>query len=148
MRTGQTILQTAARGGIKNITLELGGKNPMVVLPDADVAAAAAGAVAGMNFTSTAGQSCGSTSRLLVHRSLMGELVGRIEHARPDAARRRPARPEHRRWARWSARSTARPSPATCSAGSTEGLRMITGGQETDERGAYVAADRVRRRAR
>ncbi|MEU7881427.1 aldehyde dehydrogenase family protein [Microbispora bryophytorum] len=76
--TGQTILQSAARAGIKNTTLELGGKNPMVVLEDADPAVAAAGAITGMNFHWTAGQSCGSTSRLLVHRSLVDEVVERV----------------------------------------------------------------------
>ncbi|MEU8276608.1 aldehyde dehydrogenase family protein [Microbispora bryophytorum] len=76
--TGQVILQGAARAGIKNTTLELGGKNPMVVLEDADPAVAAAGAITGMNFHWTAGQSCGSTSRLLVHRSLVDEVVERV----------------------------------------------------------------------
>jgi acyl-CoA reductase-like NAD-dependent aldehyde dehydrogenase len=76
--TGQTILRSAAQAGIKHVSLELGGKNPMVVLPDADVEAAAAGAVTGMNFHWTGGQSCGSTSRLLVHRSLAREIIDRV----------------------------------------------------------------------
>ncbi|MDT4892345.1 MAG: 2-formylbenzoate dehydrogenase [Pseudonocardiales bacterium] len=75
--TGQRVLQTAAAAGIKSVSLELGGKNPMVILPDADVEAASAGAIAGMNFHWTGGQSCGSTSRLLVHRSLVDEVVER-----------------------------------------------------------------------
>ncbi|WP_326553225.1 aldehyde dehydrogenase family protein [Micromonospora sp. NBC_01813] len=77
-RTGQAVLRTAAAHGIKQVSLELGGKNPMVILDDADVAAAGAGAVAGMNFHWTGGQSCGSTSRLLVHRSIVDEVVERV----------------------------------------------------------------------
>jgi len=60
--TGRSIQRDAADAGVKEVSLELGGKNAMIVFEDADPAAAAAGAVAGMNFVTTAGQSCGSTS--------------------------------------------------------------------------------------
>jgi acyl-CoA reductase-like NAD-dependent aldehyde dehydrogenase len=75
--TGRAIQRAAAESGVKQVTLELGGKNAMVVFEDADVETAAAGAVAGMNFT-WSGQSCGSNSRLLVHRSLHDRLVDRV----------------------------------------------------------------------
>ncbi|MGH3343253.1 MAG: aldehyde dehydrogenase family protein [Carbonactinosporaceae bacterium] len=68
--TGQLIQREAAETGVKYVSLELGGKNAMVVMPDADPSAAAGAAVAGMNFTATSGQSCGSTSRLLVHEDV------------------------------------------------------------------------------
>ncbi|HZL05148.1 MAG TPA: aldehyde dehydrogenase family protein, partial [Coriobacteriia bacterium] len=55
---------------IKHVTLELGGKNPMVVFGDADPKRAAAGAVNGMNLRRSMGQSCQSNSRVLVHRSI------------------------------------------------------------------------------
>ncbi|HEV7965124.1 MAG TPA: aldehyde dehydrogenase family protein [Actinoplanes sp.] len=76
--TGRAIQAAAARSGVKHVTLELGGKNAMIVFPDADLAAAAAGAVAGMNLTASTGQSCGSTSRLLVHADIADELTGRV----------------------------------------------------------------------
>ena len=66
---GRAIQQRAATHVVKTVTLELGGKNPIVILPDADVEAAIDGALRGMNFT-WQGQSCGSSSRLLVHRAL------------------------------------------------------------------------------
>jgi len=75
--TGRAIQRAAAESGVKQVTLELGGKNAMVVFEDADLEKAAAGAVAGMNFT-WSGQSCGSNSRLLVHRSLHDRLVERV----------------------------------------------------------------------
>jgi len=82
---GRSIQQRAATHVVKTVTLELGGKNPIVVFPDADPAAAVDGALRGMNFT-WQGQSCGSTSRLLVHASIRGEFVerlaGRIEALR------------------------------------------------------------------
>lgn len=77
-QTGRSIQRDAADTGVKDVTLELGGKNAMIVASDADPVRAAAGAVAGMNFTATMGQSCGSTSRLLVHRGLVDEVLGHV----------------------------------------------------------------------
>lgn len=71
--TGAAILRGAA-DKIMPVTLELGGKNPLVICPDADVNKAIAGAINGMNFT-WAGQSCGSTSRLFVHESLYEQVL-------------------------------------------------------------------------
>ncbi|WP_294569991.1 aldehyde dehydrogenase family protein [uncultured Arthrobacter sp.] len=76
--TGRRIQETAAQCGVKNITLELGGKNAMIVFPDVDPDEAARAAINGMNFRWTAGQSCGSTSRLLVHHSMYEDIVGRV----------------------------------------------------------------------
>jgi 2-formylbenzoate dehydrogenase len=73
--TGRAIQREAAEAGVKEITLELGGKNALIAFPDADPAAVAAGAVAGMNFARSAGQSCGSTSRLLLHESIADEVL-------------------------------------------------------------------------
>ena len=67
--TGRAIQRSAAEAGVKHVTLELGGKNPMIVFPDADFDAAMAGAVRGMNFA-WQGQSCGSTSRLFLHEDI------------------------------------------------------------------------------
>ena len=74
---GRRIQQRAATYVVKTVTLELGGKNPIAVFEDADVPAAIDGALRGMAFT-WQGQSCGSTSRLLIHRSLHEEFVERL----------------------------------------------------------------------
>jgi len=75
--TGLAIQRAAAESGVKHVTLELGGKNPFIVFPDADLDKVVEMAVAGMNF-SWAGQSCGSTSRLLLHDSVHDEVVERV----------------------------------------------------------------------
>jgi betaine-aldehyde dehydrogenase len=75
--TGRAILRAANEERLKTVTLELGGKNPLVVFGDADVDRAIAAARRGMNFT-WQGQSCGSTSRLLVHTSIYDEFVERL----------------------------------------------------------------------
>jgi betaine-aldehyde dehydrogenase len=77
VEVGLRIQREAARHRIKVVTLELGGKNPIIVFPDADREAAVAGVLRGMNFT-WQGQSCGSTSRLFVHRSIYAEFISQL----------------------------------------------------------------------
>jgi acyl-CoA reductase-like NAD-dependent aldehyde dehydrogenase len=67
----------AESGRIKNMTFELGGKNPIVVFPDVDPDEAAAAIVRGMNYTRVQGQSCGSTSRLVIHESIAEDVLDR-----------------------------------------------------------------------
>jgi betaine-aldehyde dehydrogenase len=75
--TGRRIQASAAAAAVKTVTLELGGKNPIVVFGDADLDLAVEGAIRGMNFT-WQGQSCGSTSRLLVHRDCYEDFVAKV----------------------------------------------------------------------
>ncbi len=79
--TARRIMVTAAEAGIKHVTLELGGKNPMIVFPDADPDKVAAGLVKGMNFRWCQSQSCGSTSRVFVHEDLYEDLLPRLAKA-------------------------------------------------------------------
>ncbi|MDB5730045.1 MAG: aldehyde dehydrogenase [Noviherbaspirillum sp.] len=75
--TGMAILRAAAETAVKNITLELGGKNPLIAFPDMDPDKIAEVAVGAMNFA-WSGQSCGSTSRLLLHESLHDAVLKRV----------------------------------------------------------------------
>jgi len=75
--TGRRIQASAAAATVKTVTLELGGKNPIVVFPDADLDLAVEGAIRGMNFT-WQGQSCGSTSRLLIHQDCYDDVVQKV----------------------------------------------------------------------
>jgi len=83
VEVGLRIQREAATRRVKVVSLELGGKNPIVVFPDAARDAAVDGVVRGMNF-SWQGQSCGSTSRLYVHRSIFDDFVAELG-ARMDA---------------------------------------------------------------
>jgi acyl-CoA reductase-like NAD-dependent aldehyde dehydrogenase len=76
-QVGLGIQRRAVDGGVKTVTLELGGKNPIIVFDDADLDAAVAGALRGMNFT-WQGQSCGSTSRLYVHERVYDQFIDRL----------------------------------------------------------------------
>jgi acyl-CoA reductase-like NAD-dependent aldehyde dehydrogenase len=70
--TGRAVAHAAAEN-LTQVTLELGGKSPQIVFPDADLRAAANGLVAGV-FAAT-GQTCMAGSRLIVHESVHDELV-------------------------------------------------------------------------
>ena len=89
-QAGKAVLHAAA-DQIKPTLLELGGKNALVVYPDADMEAAVSGAVRGMNFL-WAGQSCGSTSRVYVHESIHDAFLERFVAG--ISAAHRPGLPE------------------------------------------------------
>jgi len=74
---GRRIQARAASAAVKTVSLELGGKNPVVVFGDADIDKAVEGALNGMNLR-WQGQSCGSTSRLFIHRSIFEDVVGQL----------------------------------------------------------------------
>lgn len=78
--TGSRIMQAAARD-IKNISLELGGKSPLIVFEDSDLDAAVEWIMFGIFWNQ--GQVCSATSRVLVHRELYEPLLQRlVEHTR------------------------------------------------------------------
>ena len=81
--TGRAVAHAAAEN-LNKVTLELGGKSPQIVFPDADLAAAANGVIAGV-FAAT-GQTCMAGSRLIVHADVHDELVERVA-ARAGAIR-------------------------------------------------------------
>ncbi len=70
--TGRAVAHAAAEN-LNKVTLELGGKSPQIVFPDADLQAAANGLVAGV-FAAT-GQTCMAGSRLIVDESVHDELI-------------------------------------------------------------------------
>lgn len=77
-KTGQIITTEAASVGIKHISMELGGKNPMIVFPDSDIKKAVKASLIGMGYGSVQGQSCGSNSRLFLHKSIFDEFIGQL----------------------------------------------------------------------
>ena len=74
--TGRRVAAAAMEVGPKLVSLELGGKNAMIVMDDADLDLVVDGALFGA--FGTAGQRCTSTSRLVVHRAVADELIERI----------------------------------------------------------------------
>ena len=81
--TGSTevgkIINRNATETLKRVTLELGGKSPVIVLPDVDVARTAQGAAAGIFANS--GQVCIAGSRLFAHRDIFDSLLDAVAGA-------------------------------------------------------------------
>ncbi len=75
---GREIGAVAGRN-LKKVTLELGGKSPNIIMPDADLSAATAGAFDAIYFNS--GQSCTAGSRLYVQQDHFDEVVGKLAEA-------------------------------------------------------------------
>ncbi len=83
--TGSTeigkLINKNATDTLKHVTLELGGKSPVVILPDVDVAQAAAGAAGAIFFNS--GQVCVAGSRLFAHRSIFDQVIEGVAATAP-----------------------------------------------------------------
>nr|WP_309502666.1 aldehyde dehydrogenase [uncultured Roseovarius sp.] len=75
--TGKRFLRYAADSNMKKIVLECGGKNPAVVLADAENLDHVAGHVVNAAFWNM-GENCSATSRLIVHRDVKAPLMERI----------------------------------------------------------------------
>jgi acyl-CoA reductase-like NAD-dependent aldehyde dehydrogenase len=70
---------SASAGTLKKVTLELGGKSPNIIFPDADLEKAIPAAVTG--FCAGAGQGCVAGSRIFIHESMYEEVADRISEA-------------------------------------------------------------------
>lgn len=70
--TGRAILDSA-KGNLKRVSLELGGKSPVIIMPDADLDAAIAGAANAIFFNG--GQVCIAGSRLYAHSSIFERVI-------------------------------------------------------------------------
>ena len=78
--TGSTatgkIIAHAAADGLKKVSLELGGKSPNIIMPDADLAKAIPASAMGIFYNS--GQTCTAPSRLYVHQDVAEEVIAGI----------------------------------------------------------------------
>lgn len=94
--TGSTeigkLINRNATASLKRVTLELGGKSPVVVMPDVDVAQAAPGAAGAIWFNS--GQVCVAGSRLYAHRSIFDQVIEGVAAQAPFWAPRASLDPE------------------------------------------------------
>jgi alpha-ketoglutaric semialdehyde dehydrogenase len=75
VETGRAVYVRGAQG-LKMVHLELGGKNPVILMEDADLGLALDGVLFGAFGTS--GQRCTATSRVIVHRDIYYDFLGRL----------------------------------------------------------------------
>jgi betaine-aldehyde dehydrogenase len=132
VQTGRAIMRAAA-DTIKPLLLELGGKNALIAYPDADPAEVAHAVVAGMNFT-WCGQSCGSTSRAMIHNDIYDAVLALIPAACAAFRPGDPTDPATTMGAIVSQPQYERVLSHIAAARS-EGARLISGGRTGEELG-------------
>ena len=137
----------AAAERLKHVHLELGGKNAIIVMDDADLDLAVDGIV--WSAFGTSGQRCTATSRVIVHESLYDTLAGRLVE-RAEALRLGPG---------WEDDSDVGPVINAAALekihsytqiGKDDGATLLTGGEIADEgdlaKGFYYRPTDLRRR--
>ena len=131
--TGQTIMAAAA-ANVTPVTLELGGKNPAVVYPDADLETAVEWIATGI-FTN-AGQVCSAADRAIVHEDVYDEFVERISTA-ADGYSIGPGHEDPDMGPLASADQFDKVREYI-DLGRREGARLVTGGDALDRPGYFV----------
>lgn len=76
IRTARALMKASAESNLKRLSLELGGKNPNIIFPDADMDAALDSAFSGI--FANKGEVCSSGSRLLLHRDIHDQFLDRL----------------------------------------------------------------------
>ena len=73
------MINRAATDTLKRVTLELGGKSPVIVLPDVDIGKTAGGAA--RSIFANSGQVCIAGSRLFAHKDIFDQLIEGVAQA-------------------------------------------------------------------
>jgi aldehyde dehydrogenase (NAD+) len=123
-------IMTAAAGTFKRVSLELGGKSPAVVFPDADVGTAAA-VTMGTVTLGLSGQVCLAQTRALVHRDAVGEFLAAAEMIGGMASYGNPFDPAVTASPLINARQLDRVLRLIAE-GQAEGARLVCGGTRSE----------------
>ncbi|MEG8017125.1 aldehyde dehydrogenase family protein [Sphingomonas sp. LR55] len=134
-QTGRAILD-AAKTNFKRVTLELGGKSPAIVLPDADLDLAIPGVANAIFFN--AGQVCIAGPRLYVHRSIHDRVIEGVVAYAKGLAMGHGLDPATQMGPLVSARQAERVASFVTGA-RDEGAIVLTGGDRSGEAGTFVA---------
>ena len=126
--TGKSIMRSAA-DTLKKITLELGGKSPNIVLPDADLEAAIRGATIGIFYGK--GEVCAAGSRLLVDRSIKDEFIDKLAARAKKMSPGDPMDPKTR-FGAISSKKQLETVLKYIEAGRREGATLVAGGERAD----------------
>ena len=132
--TGRKVYAAAAEG-IKHVTMELGGKSPLIIFEDADIENAVGGAILG-NFYSS-GQVCSNGTRVFVHRDIKEIFLERLSERLGNAVIGDPMDPETSFGPMVSERQM-NIVLGYIEKGKAEGARLVTGGRRLDRDGYYL----------
>jgi len=126
--TGKGIMRAAA-DTLKRITLELGGKSPNIVLPDADLDAALRGATTGIFYGK--GEVCAAGSRLLVDRSIKDQFMEKLAARAKKMVAGDPLDPKTR-YGALASKKQLETVQRYVDVAKTEGAALVAGGARAD----------------
>ena len=132
--TGRRVYAAAA-AGMKHVTMELGGKSPLVIFDDADLDSAVSGAILG-NFYST-GQVCSNGTRVFVQRRIKAAFLARLTERLAGAVMGDPLDEAVNLGPMVSERQRGIVLDYIAK-GVAEGARLVCGGKAPDRAGFYV----------
>ena len=133
--TGKKVYAGAA-AQMKHVTMELGGKSPLIIFDDADLESAVSAAI-NANFFAT-GQVCSNGTRVFVHRGIKDAFLARLT-ARLARAVIGDPREEATTFGPMVSEEQLAIVLRYIEIGKAEGARLITGGARLDRPGAFVA---------
>jgi acyl-CoA reductase-like NAD-dependent aldehyde dehydrogenase len=137
--TGSTEVgrEIGARAGraLKRLTLELGGKSPNIILPDADLEAAVPGSFMGIYFNT--GQACNAGSRLFVHKDQFDQVVGALAE-QAAKAKVGPGLDPQTMFGPVVSQEQQERVRAYIESGREEGAELLAGGNGTDDPGYFI----------
>jgi betaine-aldehyde dehydrogenase len=132
--TGRKVAAVAAEA-MKHVTMELGGKSPLLIFEDADLEDAVGGAILG-NFYSS-GQICTNGTRVFVQRPLLERFLKRLTERLSDAVIGDPM-DEATNFGPLASSAQLRIVEGYIATGIAEGARLVTGGKRLDRPGFFL----------
>lgn len=132
--TGQKVYAAAA-AEMKHVTMELGGKSPMIVFEDADIDNAVSGAILG-NFYSS-GQVCSNGTRVFVHKAIKDAFLARLTERLSGAVMGDPL-DKATNFGPMVSEGQMNIVLNYVAKGVEEGARLVTGGKRADRDGFFV----------
>lgn len=132
--TGRKVYAAAAEG-IKHVTMELGGKSPILIFDDADIEAAVGGVILG-NFYSS-GQICSNGTRVFVQTGIKDAFLNRLAERLATAVIGDPQDPETS-FGPMVSEAQMNIVLGYIQKGKAEGARLVAGGSRLDRDGFFV----------
>lgn len=132
--TGRKVYASAAEG-MKHVTMELGGKSPLIVFDDASLEDAVGGAILG-NFYSS-GQVCSNGTRVFVQRGLKDAFLARLAERTQQAVIGDPL-DEATSFGPMVSEGQLQIVLNYIAAGQAEGARLVSGGNRIDGAGCWI----------
>ncbi|TWB53111.1 betaine-aldehyde dehydrogenase [Rhizobium sp. ERR 922] len=130
LATGKAVMRSGA-DTLKKLSLELGGKNALIAYPDAEIDKLVDGIVRGMNFHWCSGQSCGSTSRVFLHKDIYEQVVEAVRQRVASIRQGIPTDPQSEMGAIID-KSQFDKIMSYISGALGEGARLVTGGARAE----------------